>query len=371
MKEKKNNKEIIWLIVVLIVLVLGLGGYIVYDKVVTNDNINNEKINSDNKNRVIGSLLPSDINSYSAIYWDYNDIYNYYFTMEKEENLTCKDNPTECNYYNKYDDSNYTLGSKNNFIKIENNKLYWSINNNWTQDENITNNIDYLYIDYAEGSIEKIIVSSNNSELYVITIKEELYYDIDSSKYNLTQKIYDSFEYKKVSSDKTITDISTKWYPADCSAYTVTYIKIDNNLYVLNNEELVLLEDYINQSGKYINNLQNTCSEPFGFILDINYDGTLKNVVDNNNKSISVKYYIQAYSGNYYDVEDTNKKLYDLIIDKNNKLYIIDRNDEDIEKIDRLESQLTVKNIDVIKKEDSFDNINITLYNDELIELNK
>ena len=33
MDEKKNNKGLIWLIVILIILVLGLVGYIVYDKV--------------------------------------------------------------------------------------------------------------------------------------------------------------------------------------------------------------------------------------------------------------------------------------------------------------------------------------------------
>lgn len=37
MEEKKNNKGLIWLIVILIVLVLGLVGYIVYDKVLFDD----------------------------------------------------------------------------------------------------------------------------------------------------------------------------------------------------------------------------------------------------------------------------------------------------------------------------------------------
>ena len=36
MEEKKNNKGLVWLIVILIILVLGLVGYIVYDKVILN-----------------------------------------------------------------------------------------------------------------------------------------------------------------------------------------------------------------------------------------------------------------------------------------------------------------------------------------------
>ena len=39
MEEKKNNKGLVWLIVILIILVLGLVGYIVYDKVLSKDNL--------------------------------------------------------------------------------------------------------------------------------------------------------------------------------------------------------------------------------------------------------------------------------------------------------------------------------------------
>jgi len=41
MEEKKNNKGIVWLIIILIVLILGLIGYIVYDKVVLDNNKEN------------------------------------------------------------------------------------------------------------------------------------------------------------------------------------------------------------------------------------------------------------------------------------------------------------------------------------------
>jgi len=48
MEEKKNNKGLIWLIVVLIIMILGLVGYIVYDKVLLNDKnpINNNNTNT-------------------------------------------------------------------------------------------------------------------------------------------------------------------------------------------------------------------------------------------------------------------------------------------------------------------------------------
>lgn len=47
--ENKNNKGLIVLIVILIIMVLGLGSYIVYDKVIANDKtINDSTNNSDN-----------------------------------------------------------------------------------------------------------------------------------------------------------------------------------------------------------------------------------------------------------------------------------------------------------------------------------
>lgn len=62
MEEKKNNKGLIWLIVILIVLVLGLVGYIVFDKVLSKDktHINNNaptttttKVSSEEKKEYI------------------------------------------------------------------------------------------------------------------------------------------------------------------------------------------------------------------------------------------------------------------------------------------------------------------------------
>lgn len=45
MEERKSNNGLIWLIVILIVLVLGLMGYIIYDKVLSNDK---EKLTGNN-----------------------------------------------------------------------------------------------------------------------------------------------------------------------------------------------------------------------------------------------------------------------------------------------------------------------------------
>lgn len=53
MEEKKNNKGLIWLIVILIILVLGLIGYIVYDKTIKDDNqlLNNNTTTTTTSNK--------------------------------------------------------------------------------------------------------------------------------------------------------------------------------------------------------------------------------------------------------------------------------------------------------------------------------
>ena len=103
MEEKKNNKGLVWLIVVLIILVLGLVGYIVYDKVLTDkstENINNsdsnseilnnedEKVDLNNNYEVFAKNLKSQFSKYDSNNQSYlyvnsdilSDGYNVYLT---------------------------------------------------------------------------------------------------------------------------------------------------------------------------------------------------------------------------------------------------------------------------------------------------
>ena len=78
MEEKKNNKGLVWLIVILIILVLGLVGYIVYDKVLLEDktSVNNDETTttttnikeSDNDIKAIFKSLPNKNDE--SVLWD-------------------------------------------------------------------------------------------------------------------------------------------------------------------------------------------------------------------------------------------------------------------------------------------------------------
>ena len=58
MEKEKNNNGLIALVIVLFLLVLGLGGYIVYDKVLSNDN---ETINNVNNNDEIDTAVLNNL----------------------------------------------------------------------------------------------------------------------------------------------------------------------------------------------------------------------------------------------------------------------------------------------------------------------
>ena len=49
--ENKNNRGLIFLVVVLIIMVLGLGGYIIYDKVIANGNTNSSSTNNNDNSQ--------------------------------------------------------------------------------------------------------------------------------------------------------------------------------------------------------------------------------------------------------------------------------------------------------------------------------
>jgi len=109
MAEKKSNKGLVWLIVVLMILVLGLVGYILYDKVLkdnkvlTNDNNevntleNDDSDKKENKNNILSDSELQDL----AIF--INEFENYAFSLANYSN------PKELLIDNKDDNSNIRL----------------------------------------------------------------------------------------------------------------------------------------------------------------------------------------------------------------------------------------------------------------------
>ena len=351
-ENKKRNKGLIITLIILVLLLLGVIIYVLTNKNIMKDNENNNTTKS--IKNTYANILFKDINedfsNYKSIYWDYDKLYNNYFTFDENSIPKCSEVNQCMPYYIEY--GNNFESKFYSFVKIQNNKLYWLIDNKWTIDSVIADNIDFFNINEEEGSILSFEVLTSSKEFYEVAVNDndvlDLIPDGNILKYNLSSKIYNGFEYNKIEINGEVSAIAKRFFPADCDAMSAIIAKIDNKLYILNDNKFDELTSFLKDYTwlKYINNLDNTCIPPFGNIININIDGTLENIVDENNKSIHVKYYLQIYKGDYYSSDNnTEKKLYDFIIDKDNYSYIIDRN-----KID-------LSNVKVLKRDEKINNI--------------
>lgn len=117
MEEKKNNRGLIWIIIILIVLVLGLVGYILYDKVKPTDE-KNQNTTTTTTTEITQSITNEDTNSLKKdIVLD--------FENEKENNLM----EISAELFSQYTEDKYTInmtidninvnGTKHN-VKIKN-----------------------------------------------------------------------------------------------------------------------------------------------------------------------------------------------------------------------------------------------------------
>lgn len=367
MEENKKSKKIVWIIITIIAIILGIIGYVVYDnflkvdKTVPNyDNSTTTTSTSKIEESLINDLLPNDMSNYYQILWDYEYLYNKYFTMKNynDDEYLCFEEG--CSLYNKFklNESSNKKFKPYNFVKIENNKLLWNISGEWIYDKTITNDVKMFYIDSFEELIESFVVVTTDNNIYRIIVESEFTKNNDNNEYILTNEIYNSYEYNKIKNLESISNIKFVNYPVDCDAQTLIYFEIENNIFVLTNNKLIEVEKFVksyydDENLNYINRLDNTCN-PYDDIININYDGILQNV-RNNNSNIKVKYYLKV-SKDYASYNDD--KSFELIIDDKNNLYVIDRNKiNDITTIKTLEVFDKVKNINLSPNKDVYNYI--------------
>ena len=152
MKEEKtneNNKTIILVIILIIILVIGaffLGMYVVKNNDKGNSEVNNEANESD----IVESIMPDNYDE--KIVYDSEEIKKYY-------DLIFRDN------FSRVPEK---ILDNIEFVKIDDGKLMWNIDNNWENDSTITN-CTYLEV-YADDSDATFFYA------YAITDDNSLYY---------------------------------------------------------------------------------------------------------------------------------------------------------------------------------------------------
>ena len=342
-ENKKNNKRLYVIITILVILLISLIGYIGYIKFFNSNTINDNTNNSDNIQKSNYDIKETKRifdfidNNMHMVYYDYEKIYNYYFTLPKRE----KDIFI-------YDDFDY--------VKVDNKTLYWKVDDKWIQDSKITEKIKYFDMHIsALDSETKFVIVTEKSELYVIDAENAcLYctaYDEDNNYVQLTQELYNKFKYKKIDTNGEITNLNSISY-CECSCWPSFYLEMNDEIYQINHD--YTNDKYILEKGFYkassINSYANRCESYIENALTINLDGTI-----NNFKDKKVKYLLYAYKDDDY---------YNLVIDDNNNLYLVNKEKDDFKLLDKLTS------IDIIDDiENSYYTIKIVLSNNEKIEL--
>lgn len=364
MEEKKSKKSLFFIIIGLTILIIGLFVFTMYEKVFIDEtekiDKNSPTVNTTTKiedsTSLIDGVLPNDLSKYFLTIWDYEYLYNKYFTMQdfNEDKYLCFED--WCDLYNKFKEGDTTNKKFNpfDFVKIEDNNLFWNISGEWMLDKNITDEIKMFYIDSFEGYVESFIVLTANNILYRIEVGTEFTINYEEDKYILTNEIYNSYTYNKIKNLEYVNNIKFVGYPIECDGQTLIYFEVGNNIFVLKNNELIEVEKFVKSYYNdarlyYINHLYNTCT-PNNSIININYDGTLYNIKNVDNSPIKVKYYFKVYESDYTYNHGND---FDLIIDEKDNLYVIDRNEiKDVESIKTLEVFDKVKELVSGKNED-------------------
>ena len=306
MEKKKSNKGLIITIVILIILLLGLAGYICYDKFLTSD----EKNNALDDSKKVETKPKEDTNFYSIN----NLVKNHYLEEITDISRTTSD---------------YVA------IKIENGKVYL-LKILDEKGEYIESKGEYIEAKGIEGTPKYVWHASpfGGEEAFVVLTNEgEIYYQTSYALYELGNKNFTKLNNKKV---KALYDYSS-YYPYEI--FTL-YAEYEDNTFAKisatrNNSgdmtSLKINDITLEKEFAYPDEISGGCNDNTG--LFITSDRKLfnrENVKENdsynyseikyNNKSLKVK---EAFS---VTSSKNNKYILYYVIDEDNNIYVIKQN---------------------------------------------
>lgn len=241
MEEKKNNKGLIWLIIILIILVLGLVGYIVYDKTITKGK---ELITETNTTTKINN----NDGSYTFTYENHKlNLLNKLDKLNEIYAVSVKSNENNYELYVKYmneiEVKVATVMPKNNCkleyrsMDIENNKLYYIINSKETGSVFELYYIDLNKLDKGAVSLDKFNTEFLKENTWEIAAGTDIY---SSQIYVKNDNIYyTSFNEKSLKKYNIKTD-SIESILDNVDWYDYFVDKINNKIFYIHNSKLYL-----------------------------------------------------------------------------------------------------------------------------------
>lgn len=315
--EIKENKKLIILIGILFAIIIGLLIVLIF---ITNNSKKSPESDSSTTTTTTNTQIVeknpydlSKLNNEEIRFIDVEELNKYEYTMEN--NLFTKIN-NESTAYNSFV-NNYTadfMFSYVPFLKISNKKLYWKVNNEWKEDNKITEEIKFVTYFSSDVTINEFIIITPN-KIYIIEIPNgiDTISDIlEKQSLNEFNNKYNNLKYHVI--NERVTNIMEKGQVAECHIINVIYLLINDKVYVLNSvtSAPVLASDYYKDFSSIVYNYIQSC----GFMqpsITLNQDGIIQN--DNIDKTIikTVKYYF----GN---------EKFEMIVDKNMNYYLKSNN---------------------------------------------
>lgn len=246
----------------------------------------------------------------TLIVYNTNDHFNYYNISDELKNIsTSREIPTK----------EKEMADLIN-IKLDNCKLYWLIDNNWQQDQTITEevkNIKYMN-GVLNGKISLLVLTTNDNLYYLdLSALDECVFCNDSSPV-ITATSYQKVKYQKIATDEKIENIDIINLAAsagDCESRAAYFLESAINTYILGSDnKLYNTKDFFKTSQELINTAACRDGEP----LLVNYEQKLSykefknNLYDkDSNDIITTKKLIMSYKSDheniiYYNVTSDN-----------------------------------------------------------------
>ena len=328
--ENKSYKKLVIVIAILFTIIIGiLVTLIIIGDNKKQNNLNNYDLKKLNNEEIRLVNIP--------------ELNKYLFTMEN--NLYTKENNSSQAYntlINNY--SKEFMFQYIPFLKIDDKKLYWKVNNKWIKDNKITDEITYINYFSSDVTIYKFIVITK-TKIYLIEIPngiETMSEVLENKSLSDFNNKYPKLKYEVI--NKQVQNILEKYEPNGCHLTSELYLLINDKVYYLNNDNKDVVsvdnKDFTKLTKEYLN----TCEYDIATI-DVDKNGNILNSNIDKSKISNIKYYLK------------NNK-FEMLIDSNMNYYLKEDNNSCYGKIDKLSFNkdsklltLTVNNENIILKE--------------------
>ncbi len=313
-KETKENKKLIILIGILFAIIIGLLIVLIY---ITNNSKKTPESNSSTTTTTTTTQIAeknpydlSKLNNEEIRFIDIEALNRYEYTAD--DILFEKSNTNNENYNSFVNNHKTDYEFSLPFIKISNKKLYWNINNEWKEENKITEEINYadFFLD-EDVIITKFIIITTN-KIYIIEIPNGI--NINDNLYEEFNKEYSNLKYQVI--NEKVTYAKNKEQLIDCNINKNIYLSINDKIYILNSNTSapVLASDYYKNFSSILSSYINSC----GFMqstIAIDKDGIIQN--DNIDKTFIKNVY--CYFGN---------EKFEMVIDRNMNYYLKSNNND-------------------------------------------